>query len=432
MRDALYGEMRRRQEILQGGRQPARRHRATRPARRRGPDLAPLPHLLRHRRRVLRAADGQAGLRRAVRRDRPASAAPSACTCCWPPSGWRGQDPRARSRTCPTGSACAPSPRRRAATRSASPTPTTCRPSPGRLPQGRHDGLRAVQGRTGLRRRTPRRTDAPRRRRAGRALPRASTASARWLAQQAAAIGQPSGTARRRDGPGRTRPRASTSWCDRIGTAGCHPDPAGLARAAAADARRSDRVQRPGETASGRHRRGACSASSTTRRDQRQYPLEWDFTGGGAQPARRRRARRPARRTLLRTLICSLSLRYAPGRRRVLLHRLRRRRSRPLCRPAARRRRGDPGRPRTHQPDRRRGRRASTPARTCSASTASTPRRHCARRARGGRGADDGPGHLPRRRRLGQLPRGLRHLEYRVGEIAARGHQLRRARACSP
>jgi S-DNA-T family DNA segregation ATPase FtsK/SpoIIIE len=38
------------------------------------------------------------------------SGAASACTCCWPPSGWRRASCAAWTRTCPTASACAPSP----------------------------------------------------------------------------------------------------------------------------------------------------------------------------------------------------------------------------------------------------------------------------------------------------------------------------------
>ena len=58
------------------------------------------------------------------------SAGPSACTCCCPASGSSPASSAAWTPTCRTGSACAPSPRRRARSCWTPRTPSTCRPCP--------------------------------------------------------------------------------------------------------------------------------------------------------------------------------------------------------------------------------------------------------------------------------------------------------------
>ena len=197
MQDALSGEMVRRQELLRDGRQLRLGHATTRrpapPA-----SAARAAAVAVHRgRRVLRDALGQAGVHRPVRRDRPARPLARRCTCCSPRSGSRRAGCAGWSRTCPTGSACAPSRPASRARCSACPTPTSCPPVPGPgLPQARPDHAAAVQG--GLRVRA---ADGPRR--------AAARDEGGALARHPAVHASPRCTALERAGDRARRPRAA-------------------------------------------------------------------------------------------------------------------------------------------------------------------------------------------------------------------------------
>ena len=130
MQDALSGEMVRRQELLReaGNYASIRDYEKARAA---GEPLRPDAVAVHRRRRVLRDAVGQAGVHRPVRRHRPARPLARPAPAARLASGWRRAGCAAWSRTCPTGSACAPSAPRSRARCSACPMPTSCPPVPG-------------------------------------------------------------------------------------------------------------------------------------------------------------------------------------------------------------------------------------------------------------------------------------------------------------
>ena len=99
------------------------------PGGRRGP--RPAAVAVHRGRRVLRAAVGQAGVHRPVRRHRPAGPVAGHAPAARLASAWRRAGCAAWSPTCPTGSGCAPSPPPSPAPCSASRTRTSCPPVPG-------------------------------------------------------------------------------------------------------------------------------------------------------------------------------------------------------------------------------------------------------------------------------------------------------------
>ncbi len=140
MRDALAGEVVRRQELLraagnyaslrdytraraegaraEGARRPGRTGRRCRRCRACSWCSTSSPSCWRPSRSSSTCSSRSGG-----------SAARSACTCCSPPSGWRRAACAGWTPSCPTGSACARSPRRSRGPCSAARTPTSCRPS---------------------------------------------------------------------------------------------------------------------------------------------------------------------------------------------------------------------------------------------------------------------------------------------------------------
>ena len=126
MQDALQGEMTRRQELLRSAGNFANVTDYER-ARAQGADARAAAGAAHRGRRVLRAALGQAGVHRPVRRDRPARPLAGDAPAARPRSGSRRAGCAGWSRTCPTASGCAPSRPASRAPSSACPTPTSCR-----------------------------------------------------------------------------------------------------------------------------------------------------------------------------------------------------------------------------------------------------------------------------------------------------------------
>jgi DNA segregation ATPase FtsK/SpoIIIE, S-DNA-T family len=128
-----------------------------------------------------------------------------------------------------------------------------------------------------------------------------------WMATRAVAGPAGPGPSAASGGPARTVLDVVVDRLARAGTAGVRPVwleplPPRLTL---------DRVQDPAARA------GADSVAATLGlvddpSGQRQYPLEWDFTGAGGNLLVAG-APQSGKSTLLRTLICSMSLRYAPG-----------------------------------------------------------------------------------------------------------------------
>ena len=129
MVDAIDGELIRRQELLRKAGNYASL-RDYEKARAGGAALPPLPSLLVICRRVLRAALRASPTSSTCSSRSDGWAARSACTCCWPASGWRRAGCAGWTPTCRTGSACAPSRRWSRGRCSACRTPTSCRARP--------------------------------------------------------------------------------------------------------------------------------------------------------------------------------------------------------------------------------------------------------------------------------------------------------------
>ena len=139
MADALAGEITRRQELLRaaGNLTGVAEYAAARRTARARP--APAAGAAGRRRRVLRAARPAPGARRPARARSGGSADRSGSTCCSRRSGSTRAGCAGSTRTCPTGSRCAPSPLPSRARCWGCPTPTSCRPRPARpsSPRGR-------------------------------------------------------------------------------------------------------------------------------------------------------------------------------------------------------------------------------------------------------------------------------------------------------
>ncbi len=109
-RQALLGEMNRRQELLRRPRETSRMSSNTSSARSQARSQSLRCPPVRHRRRVLRATQPTSRLRRTVRRNRPARSVARESTCCWPANDWTKDDCEDWRLTCRTGSASRRSP----------------------------------------------------------------------------------------------------------------------------------------------------------------------------------------------------------------------------------------------------------------------------------------------------------------------------------
>ena len=128
MRDALHGEMVRRQELLRSAGNYASVRDYERD-RERGTDLVPMPTLfvvVDEFSELLAAKPEFIDLFVMIGR----LAGLSGSTCCWPRSGWRKGGCAAWTPSCPTGSGCARSRPRSRGSCSACRTPTSCRRPP--------------------------------------------------------------------------------------------------------------------------------------------------------------------------------------------------------------------------------------------------------------------------------------------------------------
>ena len=281
----------------------------------RGAALAPLPSLLVVVDEFSELLAGQAGVHRPVRRRSAASAARSGCTCCSPRSGSRRAGCAGWSRTCPTGSGCAPSPPASPGRCSASPTRTSC-PAPRASGYLRPDPATMLRFQAAYVSGPP---SAPRRRYA------APSAAAR-RASRPFTVSEVAGPSRRAGAApvAAPRPRATSGrLLDVVVRPDGRPRPAGPPGVAAAARRARDPrraawppgrgpapglVSRAGARLGGlvrpdRHRRPAVRAAPG--------PVALDLAGAGGHvgvvggP-------RSGKSTLLRTLVAALALRHTP------------------------------------------------------------------------------------------------------------------------
>ena len=318
--------------------------------RRPAPPLAPLPSPADRLRRVHRAARRASPTSSTCSCRSAGSAARSACTCCWPRSAWRRAGCAGWTPTCPTGSACGPSPRwsRRAVLGVPDAYELPRSPGHGYLKFGTEPLLRFkaayVSGAVPPRRR--RRRAVARRGPIGPGSLRAT-----WHRPVGRTRSRRAGPAAEQSGRGGPRDeRCSTCWSTGWPGQGAPahqvwlpplaepPTLDELLPALVPDPERGLTVRRRrlhgALRGPGRHRRHARSSSAAT-------------CCGSTWPARpgtwrSSAARRAARAPLLRTLIARPGADPHPARGAVLLPRLRRRRAGRAARPAARRRGGRP------------------------------------------------------------------------------------------
>ena len=124
-------------------------------------------------------------------------------------------------------------------------------------------------------------TEGPEGDRAGRCPTPPSTGSAPGSPRTQAAPAADERRRRRTRLPAGASARCSTSLCDRLVAPRRRPGPPGLARPAAAGDDRSTESGRARRPRRARHASRRSSALVDEPGKQRQFPLEWDFTGGG-------------------------------------------------------------------------------------------------------------------------------------------------------
>ena len=346
MQDALHGELIRRQELLRAAGNYASLLRLRAGPRPAAPSSTPMPALFIVVDEFSELLAGKPRVHRAVRDDRPARPQPRRASAAGLASASTRGACTGSSRTCPTGSACARSPRWRAAACSACPTRTSCPTSPGNgyLQAGHHDAG-PVQGRLRLRAYRPQRRARP---------------AARRPSGLRAAFGDtgPAGPDEEPDEPEagrRTDERAATSAGRRAGRAGC-----------AAAARPPTRCGCRRSTS--RRRWTSCCRRWSPTRELRPAPVGWPGTAAAGRAGRPHRqavraapgtaGRRPGRRRGHVGVVGAPAERQEhaaahadrragahphPARGAVLLPGLRRRHARAAGRAAARRRRWPTG-----------------------------------------------------------------------------------------